>query len=204
MPQDIGMTKRERTRAHILHTGATLFSKSGYSGVSMDGLGKACRLTKGALYDHFNSKEDVYTHCVAHYIECAISDIFSMSLTEESYSSEERLFSFVESFLTRLQADLVLRRLIQRLLIDSNGVDLASVTELALLRPFSYVVDLLMQYKPGINAKIQIYSFFCSAIMAEDLRVIADLLSPEFKDMTATQTLLEHFKNTIQYAPGSI
>ena len=197
MSEDRRVTKRERTKAHILLVAATLFSESGYSGVSMDGLGKACRLTKGALYDHFNSKEDVYIQCVSHYVEGAISDIFNQSLTGDDSSVEEKLFSFLECFLTRLQDDLVLRRLLQRLLIDSKGVDLAAVSEFSLLKPFSYVVGLLAQYKPGINAKIHIYSFFCSAIMGEDLRVIAELLSPEFKGIPAAQAVLEHFRDAI-------
>lgn len=197
MSEGSRVTKRERTRVHILQAAATLFSDSGFSGVSMDGLAKACRLTKGALYDHFNGKEDVYTQCVSHYVEGAISDIFSQSLTDDS-SAEAKLFSFLEHFLTRLQDDVVLRRLLQRLLIDSKGVDLAAVAEFALLRPFSYVVDLLTQYKPNINAKTHIYSFFCSAIMGEDLRVIAELLSPEFKGIPATQAMLEHFRAVIR------
>lgn len=198
MSEESGITKRERTRAQILQAAATLFAESGYSGVSMDGLGKACRLTKGALYDHFNGKEDVYTQCVAHYVKGAISDIFSQSLTGDDRSAEAKLFSFLENFLTRLQDDVVLRRLLQRLLIDAKGVDLAAVSEFALLRPFSYVVDLLSQYKPSINAKTHIYSFFCSAIMGEDLRAIAELLSPEFKGIPATQAMLEHFRGVIR------
>lgn len=203
MSRDAGTTKKERTRVHILHNAATLFSESGYSGVSMDELGKACRLTKGALYDHFKSKEDVYTQCVADYLVKAISDIFSESITDEKFSPEERLFSFLKSFLTRLQEDLALRRLLQRLLIDSNGIDLAAIYEYALLHPFSYVVDLLTQYGSGVNEKIQIYSFFCSAIIGEDLRVIAGLLSPEFKDMPTKEAFLDHFKGVIQSAPYS-
>jgi AcrR family transcriptional regulator len=184
MSEESGITKRERTRAQILQAAATLFAESGYSGVSMDGLGKACRLTKGALYDHFNGKDDVYTQCVAHYVKGAISDIFSQSLTGDDSSAEAKLFSFLENFLTRLQDDVVLRRLLQRLLMDAKGVDLA--------------VDLLSQYKPSINAKTHIYSFFCSAIMGEDLRAIADLLSPEFKGIPATQAMLEHFRGVIR------
>lgn len=197
MSEERGVTKRERTRAQILQAAATLFAESGYSGVSMDGLGKACRLTKGALYDHFNGKEDVYTQCVANYVEGALSDIFDQSLTGDDSSAEAKLFSFLENFLTRLQDDVILRRLLQRLLIDAKGVALVAVSELALLKPFSYVVDLLSEYKPGIDAKTHIYSFFCSAIMGEDLRAIAELLSPEFKGIPAKQAILEHFRDVI-------
>ena len=118
-------------------------------------------------------------------------------MTGGNYSPEDCLFSFLENFLSRLKEDLILRRLLQRLLIDSKAVDLAAVSEYALLKPFTYVVDLLSRYKPRINAKIHIYSFFCSAIMGEDLRVIADLLSPELKEMPTSTALLEHFRGSV-------
>jgi len=41
-----------------------LFGRYGYEGVSIGDIAKAARLSKGALYWHFQGKEDLYLHCL--------------------------------------------------------------------------------------------------------------------------------------------
>jgi TetR/AcrR family transcriptional regulator, transcriptional repressor for nem operon len=53
------MRKGERTRKEILDQASQVFSVRGYAGASMDDLTRAARLTKGGLYNHFESKEDL-------------------------------------------------------------------------------------------------------------------------------------------------
>jgi TetR/AcrR family transcriptional repressor of nem operon len=53
------MLKSERTRLHILETVAPLFNKKGYFGMSLSGITKATGLTKGAIYGHFENKEEL-------------------------------------------------------------------------------------------------------------------------------------------------
>ncbi|GAB4000918.1 TetR/AcrR family transcriptional regulator [Spirosoma daeguense] len=53
------LTKAERTKQFILETAAPLFNQKGVSGVSIDDVLAATRLTKGCLYGHFQSKEDL-------------------------------------------------------------------------------------------------------------------------------------------------
>ncbi len=53
------MKKSERTKLHITMKAARLFNKKGYAGTSMDDILKDAGLSKGALYGHFKSKEEV-------------------------------------------------------------------------------------------------------------------------------------------------
>lgn len=197
MSKDSLLTKRERTRALILQTAAAQFAKAGYSGVSMATLASACKLTKGALYDHFNGKSDIYTQCVSHYVKQGMDHTYAESLTDKDAEPRARLLSFMGHFLTRLRDDLVFRRLLQRLLIDSDQLDMIAVTEYSLLSPFHYVVDLLVEYRPELDAKNHIYAFFCSAILGEDLRSVAEYLSPEIKSMPTAESALAYFAATI-------
>lgn len=41
-----------------------LFGRFGYEGVSIGDIAKAARLSKGALYWHFQGKEELYLHCL--------------------------------------------------------------------------------------------------------------------------------------------
>lgn len=53
------MRKGERTKKEILEQASQVFSVRGYAGASMDDLTRAAKLTKGGLYNHFESKDDL-------------------------------------------------------------------------------------------------------------------------------------------------
>lgn len=50
----------EVTRATLLRTALTLFSTKGYAATSIEDITQAAKLTRGALYHHFQSKADLY------------------------------------------------------------------------------------------------------------------------------------------------
>ena len=51
--------KGERSREIIVDRAAQLFSRKGFYGTSMEDIAEAVGLTKGAIYSHFGSKEDI-------------------------------------------------------------------------------------------------------------------------------------------------
>lgn len=53
------LTKAERTKQFILETAAPLYNKKGISGVSIDDVLEATKLTKGCIYGHFQGKDDL-------------------------------------------------------------------------------------------------------------------------------------------------
>jgi len=56
------MTKNksaEKRKEDILHSAVDLFLEKGYEGTSMEAIAKKSSLTKGGLYHHFNSKEEI-------------------------------------------------------------------------------------------------------------------------------------------------
>jgi len=53
------LTKAERTKQFILETAAPIFNQKGISGANIDDVLDAAKLTKGCLYGHFESKEDL-------------------------------------------------------------------------------------------------------------------------------------------------
>ncbi len=66
------MNKREQqkaaTHSEIIEAAEELFSTHGYENTSVQDIADKCGMTKGALYHHFESKEDLLEHiCAAHY-----------------------------------------------------------------------------------------------------------------------------------------
>jgi len=62
-------TRREaraaETRAHLIATARTVFAEKGYEAASVADLAAAAGYTKGALYAHFDSKEELFLATVA-------------------------------------------------------------------------------------------------------------------------------------------
>jgi AcrR family transcriptional regulator len=54
------ITQGQATRARLLETGRELFGSRGYQDTSLDDLVAAAGVTKGALYHHFNGKDDLF------------------------------------------------------------------------------------------------------------------------------------------------
>lgn len=47
------------TKERILETALELFAQSGYLGTSMSDIAKQLGITKGALYKHYKSKQEI-------------------------------------------------------------------------------------------------------------------------------------------------
>ena len=61
------------SRQDILRTAARLFQQRGYDATSMNDVAAALRLSKGGLYHHFQSKDEMLFHIMSH----------AMDITEE-------------------------------------------------------------------------------------------------------------------------
>ncbi|HEX7016954.1 MAG TPA: TetR/AcrR family transcriptional regulator [Cyclobacteriaceae bacterium] len=90
------MNKAARTRQHILERTAPVFNRKGYSGTSLNDLTRATGLTKGALYGHFRSKEDLALQAFRHAMQLVRTGVRG-SLAHKR-SSRERLLGLLEFY----------------------------------------------------------------------------------------------------------
>lgn len=60
---------KEATRERILEAAATVFAASGYSVATMDEIARVSGLSKGSLYFHFTSKEELFLALMDHLAE---------------------------------------------------------------------------------------------------------------------------------------
>lgn len=58
------LTKAEKTKQLILETAIPLYNKKGISGVNIDNVLDEAKITKGCLYGHFESKDDLTAQVV--------------------------------------------------------------------------------------------------------------------------------------------
>ena len=81
---------KERTRQRLLEEAQRLFRERGYAATSLEQIAEAAEVTKGAIYGHFTSKEDLLLSA----LEAAPSPDYSTTLNDQSRPLSERLADY--------------------------------------------------------------------------------------------------------------
>ncbi|HET7442098.1 MAG TPA: TetR/AcrR family transcriptional regulator [Terriglobales bacterium] len=89
------------SRQEILRTAARLFQQQGYDATSMNDVAAALKLSKGGLYHHFQSKDEILFHIMNHAMD--ITEERVISPARRILDPEERLRTLI-----RLHIDVVL------------------------------------------------------------------------------------------------
>ncbi|MEY8761035.1 TetR/AcrR family transcriptional regulator [Chryseobacterium tongliaoense] len=95
------LTKAEKTKQFILHTAAPIYNQKGISGVSIDDVLAATKLTKGCLYSHFENKEDL-TNQVVDLLLKKISDQMRLEVAKGK-TVKGKLFNFLDFYKDPIQ-----------------------------------------------------------------------------------------------------
>jgi len=115
---------KERTRQRLLAEAQRLFRERGYAATSLEQIAAAAEVTKGAIYGHFASKEDLLISAIE---EVQIPDYvtalndpsrplperlaeFSQAVTRQEPGDAEQLATMLEFFAALLRAPDALRR----------------------------------------------------------------------------------------------
>jgi AcrR family transcriptional regulator len=81
---------KERTRQRLLAEAQRLFRERGYAATSLEQIAEAAEVTKGAIYGHFASKEDLMLSA----LEAAPAPDYTATLSDASRPLRERLAKF--------------------------------------------------------------------------------------------------------------
>jgi AcrR family transcriptional regulator len=81
--------RRRETRILLLQAAALLFARHGYHRVSLDAVAEEAGFTKGAVYSHFSSKQDLLANLLELYCEQQHSQI--RSILAEPKPLDERI-----------------------------------------------------------------------------------------------------------------
>ena len=81
---------KEHTRQRLLAQAQRLFRERGYAATALEQIAEAAEVTKGAIYGHFDSKEDLMLSA----LEAAPAPDYSATLNDESRPLPERLAAY--------------------------------------------------------------------------------------------------------------
>jgi AcrR family transcriptional regulator len=95
------LTKAERTKQFILETAAPIFNRKGISGANIDDVLDAAQLTKGCLYGHFESKEDLALQ-VVDYMLRSNSEKLMMNINRGK-TAKAKVFAYLDYYKNPLE-----------------------------------------------------------------------------------------------------
>ncbi|HWV70514.1 MAG TPA: TetR/AcrR family transcriptional regulator [Pseudosphingobacterium sp.] len=95
------LTKAERTKQFILETAVPLYNEKGISGVNIDDVLAATKLTKGCLYGHFENKDDLSEQVV----ELSLRKIFDQMrfAVSKGKTAKAKVFAFLDFYKDPIQ-----------------------------------------------------------------------------------------------------
>ncbi len=92
--------RRAETRTRLLHAAAEVYALRGFGGATLDQVAAQADLTKGAVYDHFGSKENLLTALMEEYLAGAIAE--QLTLFDGDRATWERPLAGSENWMARL------------------------------------------------------------------------------------------------------
>lgn len=132
--------KTQKKRESILRESFKLFLARGYDAVSFTDIEREAKVTRGAIFHHFDNKEDLFKHVAERFVFAFLEDVDN---GEEYLSSPTPLKAFMDKCLTIIET---------RMEYFLQGVD-ADITSASFMSFIFYLKD---HYETW-EEKVQIY-----------------------------------------------
>ncbi len=108
---------RGKTRKSILLAAIELFAKNGYSSTTADAIARKAGISKGLIFNHFKTKEDILFALFDEQYELIMPRFF---LEHDSRPPKERIVALIDAWLDLIKSEPLLVRLSLRLNLDDQ------------------------------------------------------------------------------------
>jgi len=112
--------RRARTRVALLEAAARVYAREGFD-ATLDQVGEEAGYTKGAVYDHFGSKENLLVALLDEYLTAEIAD--QVALFDPAKETSERPRAGAEHWMEQLRSDPAVFRLFVELWVHAQRDD---------------------------------------------------------------------------------
>lgn len=180
--------KLRDTRERVLAAAVTVFARKGFKGANLDHIAAEAKLTKGAIYWHFRSKNDLFAALLEYRFEQQTAPLtqelaLALSVAEPS-ARQQALVAMLGGMLKRFQEDSDWPRLYLEFISQSRDPDIALRMRALYEHGRAVAADMVERMKQGgltaANLDTQMAATFWCALL--DGFMLAWLLKPETFD----------------------
>lgn len=115
--KELSEQMKAESRSAIVSAALELFAKRGYSATKTDEIAKKARVSKGLIYSHFSTKQEILTAIIDEEIDRLFPRTNEI---DGARNPKEKLISLVNSWMRLLESDPLLVRLSLRLNLDDG------------------------------------------------------------------------------------
>ncbi|MCR9183908.1 MAG: TetR/AcrR family transcriptional regulator [Halieaceae bacterium] len=191
----------EQTQERLLNVSAQLFSKQGFTGVSMRDIARDVGITQAAIYHHFSSKEALYIATVTYLFEQQ-----TLGISEKMAAIDDpaqRLKLLVSAMMEATAEDPRFRRIYMRELLEGDEKKLKAIAQSAFTAFYEPLYALMGELAPNTNPQLLIFSMTGMIFHHLDARKLAPHLPHTAEGATAIPSLAEHITNLILHGVTS-
>jgi len=158
------------SKEYILQTAVALFSKQGFSGVSMRELAKSVNMSTSAVYHHFPNKQALYLDAV-HFAFAKQASAFD-EVWQAELTADEKLKRFVHCLAQVLTTDVDFRRLMQRELLDADDERMQLLAKEVFQEQFCHLMAVIEQLSESSQvhfSALSVIALVCDIIQMQPL-----------------------------------
>ena len=161
---------RETTKQKIMEVALELFANEGYYPTSISKIAKKAGISKGLMYNYFDSKEDLLKAIVLH----GIADLMqSFDPNHDGVLSQEELIHFIKQSFKIIKEHLVYWRLYFSLLVQAPVMKLFENEMWVMFEPFFETLYDYFEHEGYDDPKAEVH-FFQSLLDGVGLSYVSD------------------------------
>lgn len=147
---------RNKNREEILTAAIQQFARSGYAGVSMRDIARACHLNVGSLYHHFSNKQQLHLAAMQQAFVGRSDKL--LEVLEASAPAQDRLIQLIDVFCQLISKDQTFSRLLQWELLEGDETRLKNLAK-QVFEKFSLALkQLCIQLNPQLDPALLAHS----------------------------------------------
>jgi AcrR family transcriptional regulator len=144
------------TRTEILNVALELFSRDGFNNTSTDSIIKEAKVSKGLLFYHFKSKENILDELLNRFNK-NLTDI--IKLDNQDFHGNDRLMLMIERYFNSLKNNYESWRLYVKLLLQESFKEKTCSLNSVFFEKYISLMESIFKENYGDNFKEKLYHF---------------------------------------------
>lgn len=141
--EDRRRRERDNRRSSIVKAARKLFIEKGFKAVTVESIARKAELSKGAIYLHYNSKEEIYAHIVLSDLG-KFHDRFT-GLLKSSGSASQALFEFADIYVDFFLNEREFFRNLMNFMIRATGMNFPDELYEESIKTMNKTIDIVEQ-----------------------------------------------------------
>lgn len=200
------MSRKINTKEIILEVALNLFSKKGYSGVSIRDIGKEVGIKESSIYNHFKNKQDIFDILCQHFLSVTneMSQFYFKKMREAASVTEEEFLYACKSYVNDYLMEDKINKFIRMLIIEqSTNEEAAKIYHKILFdkalegqrQLFEWMIKI--GFLKEMNMDYMVMEYYSPMVYWFQRYLVTESITPEIRDIV-NQKITNHVSEFLE------